>query len=178
MKSWIYRWGPAIVIMAIIFIASATPGSDIPGFGDWDEFFKKGGHMLGYALLATAFYHALNSSKRSIKLKFILVLCLVALYAASDEFHQRFTPGRSRFIPGCGHRRSWRPYGHCRTTLCAKAHLRAGHELNRSTGCANLYLVILSPGPKGSRIRCPLRDSITRYRFKRDGAEGKKPAKA
>jgi VanZ family protein len=95
MKSWIYRWGPAIVIMAIIFSASATPGSDIPEFGSWDEFFKKGGHMLGYALLATAFYHSLNSSKRSIKQKFILVLCIVALYAASDEFHQRFTPGRT-----------------------------------------------------------------------------------
>jgi VanZ family protein len=95
MKSWIYRWGPAIAIMAIIFIASATPGSDIPGFGSWDEFFKKGGHMLGYALLASAVCHALNSSKSSIKLRFILVLCLVALYAASDEFHQRFTPGRT-----------------------------------------------------------------------------------
>jgi VanZ family protein len=81
--------------MAIIFIASATPGSEIPGFGRWDEFFKKGGHMLGYALLATTLYHALNNSKGSIKLKFILVLCLVALYAASDEFHQKFTPGRT-----------------------------------------------------------------------------------
>ena len=95
MKSWIYRWVPAIVVMAVIFIASATPGSDIPGFGIWDVFFKKGGHMLGYALLATASYHALNSSNRSIKQKFILVLCLVALYAASDEFHQQFTPGRT-----------------------------------------------------------------------------------
>ena len=95
MKSWIYRWVPAIVVMAVIFIASATPGSDIPGFGIWDVFFKKGGHMLGYALLATASYHAMNSSNRSIKQKFILVLCLVALYAASDEFHQRFTPGRT-----------------------------------------------------------------------------------
>ena len=81
--------------MAIIFIASATPGSDIPGFGYWDELFKKGGHMLGYALLASAVYHALNNSKSGIKLQFILVLCIVALYAASDEFHQRFTPGRS-----------------------------------------------------------------------------------
>ena len=51
--------------------------------------------MLGYALLAAAFYHALNNSKRSIKRQFILVLCIVALYATSDEFHQRFTPGRS-----------------------------------------------------------------------------------
>jgi VanZ family protein len=95
MTSWIYRWGPAIVIMSIIFVASSTPGSDIPGFGYWDMFFKKGGHMLGYALLASAVYHALNNSKRSIKLRFVLVLCIVALYAASDEFHQRFTPGRT-----------------------------------------------------------------------------------
>jgi VanZ family protein len=94
-KSWIYRWGPAIAIMAIIFIASATPGSDIPGFGRWDAFFKKGGHMLGYALLASAVYHALNNSKPDIKRRLILVLCIVALYAASDEFHQRFTPGRT-----------------------------------------------------------------------------------
>jgi VanZ family protein len=102
MKSWIYRWGPAIVIMAIIFIASATPGSDIPRLGHWDEFFKKGGHMLGYALLATAFYHALNTSKGGIKLQSILVLCIVALYATSDEFHQRFTPGRSASIRDVG----------------------------------------------------------------------------
>ena len=51
--------------------------------------------MLGYALLASAVYRALNHSKRSIKLQFIWVLCIVALYAASDEFHQRFTPGRT-----------------------------------------------------------------------------------
>ena len=51
--------------------------------------------MLGYALLASAVCHALNNSNRAIKRRFVLVLCIVALYAASDEFHQRFTPGRT-----------------------------------------------------------------------------------
>jgi VanZ family protein len=94
-KHWIYRWGPAIVIMAIIFIVSATPGSHIPRFGHWDIFFKKGGHMLGYALLATAFYHALNNGKSGTKRQYVLAMCIVTLYAASDELHQRFTPGRT-----------------------------------------------------------------------------------
>jgi hypothetical protein len=95
MKNWLYRWGPAILFMAIIFIASATPGSEIPGFGFWDFFAKKGGHLIGYALLAAAYYHALNNGKRAPKLLFVLALCMTALYAASDEWHQRFTPGRS-----------------------------------------------------------------------------------
>jgi hypothetical protein len=95
MKNWLYRWGPAILLMAIIFIASATPGSEIPGFGFWDLFAKKGGHLIGYALLAAAYYHALNKGKRAPKWLFVLALCMTALYAASDEWNQKFTPGRS-----------------------------------------------------------------------------------
>lgn len=102
MKRWIYRWGPAVLLMAAIFVASATPGTDIPGFGYWDIFVKKGGHMFGYALLATAFYHALNDGKRSMKLLFLLTTGIVALYATSDEFHQMFTPGRSASIRDVG----------------------------------------------------------------------------
>jgi hypothetical protein len=95
MKNWLYHCGPAILLMAIIFIASATPGSEIPGFGVWDFITKKGGHMLGYALLAAAYYHAFNNGKRSPRWRFVLALCITALYAASDEWHQTFTPGRN-----------------------------------------------------------------------------------
>ena len=102
MKSWMYRWGPPILLMAIIFFASATPGSDIPGFGAVDFLVKKGGHMIGYALLAITIYHALNSSGRSGKRLMLLSFCLVALYAASDEFHQRFTPGRTATLRDVG----------------------------------------------------------------------------
>jgi hypothetical protein len=95
MKNWLYRWGPALLFMAIIFMASATPGSEIPGFGFWDIFAKKSGHLIGYALLAAAYCHALNNGKRTPKWLFVLALCMTALYAASDEWHQKFTPGRS-----------------------------------------------------------------------------------
>ena len=102
MKTWLYRWGPAILIMAIIFVASATAAAEIPEFGYWDFFAKKGGHLLGYALLAAAYHYALYNGKRSGKLPVLLAIGLTALYAASDEFHQRFTPGRTPSLVDIG----------------------------------------------------------------------------
>mgnify|MGYP007068801999 CR=1 FL=1 len=46
------RWGPALVLMLAIFLFSNTPSTEIPNLGGWDRLVKKGGHMLGYALLA------------------------------------------------------------------------------------------------------------------------------
>jgi len=98
MKDWIGRWGPAVLVMIIIFIASATPSSDIPTLGSWDFLAKKGGHMIGYALLAAAYFHGLNNRKNIKRSQFILAICLAVAYAASDEWHQRFTPGRTASI--------------------------------------------------------------------------------
>ncbi len=95
MKAWIKRWGPAVVIMAIIFVASAIPGSGLPDFGYRDTLVKKGGHMLGYALLAVSYLHGLNNVPRGKTIRFAAAFCLTTLYAISDEWHQGFTPGRS-----------------------------------------------------------------------------------
>ncbi len=95
MRVWIWRWGPALAVMALIFIASATPGSVLPEFGGWDVFVKKGGHMFGYALLTAAYCHALNNGKGPTRFQVITAVCLAILYAISDEFHQSFTPGRT-----------------------------------------------------------------------------------
>ncbi len=95
MKGWLWRWGPAILVMVIIFFASDTPGSDLPKFGAWDFFAKKGGHMMGYALLASAYFHGLNKGRKATVLQFMAAVCLACLYAVSDEFHQSFTPGRT-----------------------------------------------------------------------------------
>ncbi|HRQ24773.1 MAG TPA: hypothetical protein PLF42_15205, partial [Anaerolineales bacterium] len=46
------RWLPAVVLMLVIFGFSSRPGDDLPSFGGWDYFVKKGGHGLGYGLLA------------------------------------------------------------------------------------------------------------------------------
>ncbi|MFH0825696.1 MAG: VanZ family protein [Pseudomonadota bacterium] len=95
MGIWVRRWGPAVVMMALIFIASATPGPDLPYFGFWDSAIKKGGHMLGYAFLAAAYIHGLTNGKKILRLHFILSVCLATLYSVVDEFHQGFTSGRT-----------------------------------------------------------------------------------
>lgn len=102
MKTWIYRWGPAILVMAIIFLASSTQGTSLPKFGFWDYFIKKGGHMLGYALLAASFCHALRGAKRAARHPFVWAVCLTVLYAASDEWHQKFTAGRTAALLDVG----------------------------------------------------------------------------
>ena len=98
MKEWLWRWGPAVVIMTVIFIASSTPGSDLPEFGPWELTIKKGGHMLGYALLAIAYVRTLKKSRPAISERFLLAAFLAVLYAITDEFHQRFTPGRTSSV--------------------------------------------------------------------------------
>jgi VanZ family protein len=86
------RWGPALVLMLAIFLFSNTPSEEIPNLGGWDRLVKKGGHMLGYALLALSLLRGLGRQTgwRSLG----LALLAAALYAASDELHQSFVPGR------------------------------------------------------------------------------------
>jgi VanZ family protein len=90
--TFLRKWGPAILMMLVIFLASSTPSKDMPGFGSWDTIVKKGGHMLGYALLALSYAHGLGLNKKH---WWMLPWLLAILYAASDEFHQSFVPGRN-----------------------------------------------------------------------------------
>jgi len=98
MKKWIRNWWPAILMMTLIFIASDTSGSDLPRFGIWDFMVKKGGHLTGYALLGIALLRGLTSGGAASRRQALLASVLAALYAFTDEFHQRFTPGRSASI--------------------------------------------------------------------------------
>ncbi len=84
----------AIVIMLVIFAASSTPGNDLPDLGGWDLFAKKGGHMLGYALLAVGYLRGLAEGKVITSRRGALAVLLAVLYAVSDELHQHFVPGR------------------------------------------------------------------------------------
>lgn len=84
------RWGPAILMIVAIFFFSSIPFRQLPRFGRYDLLVKKGGHALGYGLLAAAFWHGFNWSKKL----WWLALLLAVLYAVSDEFHQSFVPGR------------------------------------------------------------------------------------
>lgn len=102
MKIWIWRWGPAILIMSLIFFASATPGSDLPSFGLWDLAAKKGGHMVGYALLGITYFRGIRGEKPAAKAHLFLAWVLAVIYASTDEWHQSFTPGRTPSVRDVG----------------------------------------------------------------------------
>jgi VanZ family protein len=88
--------------MAVIFAASATPGEDLPNAGEWDTLFKKGGHLLGYALLGAAYLRGRAPDRRPDAKDVASAVLLAALYGVSDELHQRFTPGRSPSLTDVG----------------------------------------------------------------------------
>lgn len=90
-----FRWGPAIVIMLLIFMFSSIPSTGLPSFGDFDLLAKKGGHMLGYALLGLTFLHGLGWETPGAWWRAWL---LAVLYAVTDEFHQSFVPGRGPWV--------------------------------------------------------------------------------
>ena len=76
--------------MLLIFWVSARPSSQLPNFGWLDYLVKKGGHAIGYALLALLYWRAFEFREDKRTVAWILTL----LYAISDEFHQSFIPGR------------------------------------------------------------------------------------
>jgi VanZ family protein len=84
------RWLPSILLMLVIFGFSSVPASKLPNFGSNDLIIKKGGHVLGYALLALANWYGLRFDRR----RWWLALLFAVIYAISDEFHQSFVPGR------------------------------------------------------------------------------------
>lgn len=75
--------------MGLIFLASSQPSDALPTF-TWDLLVKKGGHFIGYALLAFSWRWALADAPYA-RWKSLL---WTVLYAASDEWHQAFVPGR------------------------------------------------------------------------------------
>ncbi len=84
------EWLPAAILMIAIFAFSSIPSDNMPNF-DWaDLSIKKGGHALGYGLLALSYLYAFKLSPTKLKLAWLLAF----LYAVSDEFHQSFVPGR------------------------------------------------------------------------------------
>lgn len=90
LKNFLQRWGFAILLMLAIFAFSSRPSNEIPRFGSVDSIVKKGGHMLGYALLALAYWRGFEFKRG----KAWLAWMLAVLYAVTDEFHQAFVPGR------------------------------------------------------------------------------------
>jgi VanZ family protein len=76
--------------MAAIFALSSRPSDELPRFGSVDALVKKSGHMLGYGLLALSYWRGFgwDRGRRG------HAWALAVAYAATDELHQAFVPGR------------------------------------------------------------------------------------
>ena len=89
--AWV--WGPAVAMMALLFLASSLQGSS--------PMLRRGfnltAHALAYGLLGGLLLHALAGGHwRSITLRSAAVAVIAAgLYGLTDELHQRFVPGRT-----------------------------------------------------------------------------------
>jgi VanZ family protein len=93
--SFLWRWGPALLMMAAIFGFSSIPSAEMPYFGLLDFIVKKGGHALGYGLLALSYLRGLKAESIGLDSRWLYIAWLMAiLYSATDEFHQSFVPGR------------------------------------------------------------------------------------
>ena len=88
-------WLPPVLWMGAIFVLSAQP--TLPRHPDnlLDFIIKKAGHMIEYGILAFLLWRALSRGRGALS-RSALVIAFVAsvLYAASDEYHQTFVPGR------------------------------------------------------------------------------------
>ena len=88
-------WLPPVLWMGVIFILSAQPS--LPHHPDIlsDLILKKVGHMMEYGILAFLLWRALSRGRDALsRLALVTALVVSVLYAASDEYHQTFVPGR------------------------------------------------------------------------------------
>ena len=92
------KWGPSLFVMLVIFAFSSIPSKEMPNFSWADLIVKKGGHMLGYALLALSYAYGFRSDQKRWWLPWLLAI----LFSITDEFHQSFVPGRHPSVVDVG----------------------------------------------------------------------------
>jgi VanZ family protein len=81
------RYGPPVVLMAVIFALSAQPDLN-SGLGTWDTIGRKLVHMASYGLLWWLWWRALGRRAPG------LAAAIALGYAVTDEYHQHFVEGR------------------------------------------------------------------------------------
>ena len=78
-------WLPVVAWAGLIFALSSIPDLGT-GLGTWDLVLRKGAHAAEFAVLGFLLLRALGREA--------VALALGIAYAASDELHQHFVPGR------------------------------------------------------------------------------------
>lgn len=80
---------PAALMMLAIFLFSARPSNGLP-MSLLQKILYKGGHVVGYAMLATSYWRAFGFKDKRQWVAWLLAV----FYAATDEYHQSFVFGR------------------------------------------------------------------------------------
>src|SRR4030042_2245401 len=103
-KKFLSLWGPVVGLCLVIFAFSSIPTLPHVGFIWWDFVIKKSAHVGEYAILYFLLFRAINKNKfQLLNTKTWLVPFIFGLlYAASDEFHQYFIPGRTSRVRDVG----------------------------------------------------------------------------
>jgi VanZ family protein len=76
--------------MLAIFLSSSRPSSDLPDFNWADVIINKGGHIIGYGMLARSYWYVFGMQENKRWAAWLLAL----LYALIDELLQSSVPGR------------------------------------------------------------------------------------
>ena len=120
-RAFIKYWLPPLLWMALIFSASGDAHSYehssrlVEPFLRWlfpkmpqlqietiHHIIRKCGHLTEYAVLAVLIWRVLNQSKNKLSPwswpRILGTLLVVFLYAATDEFHQKFVPTRTPLV--------------------------------------------------------------------------------
>jgi VanZ family protein len=78
-------WAPVVLWAAVIFAFSSVPDLGT-GLGTWDLVLRKLAHAAEFAVLGALLLRAVAVERTA--------LALGIAYAATDELHQHFVPGR------------------------------------------------------------------------------------
>ena len=97
-KQFLNLWAPVIFWCLVIFSLSSMHTIETTEFFWWDFIMKKSAHITEYAILYWLFLRAVSKNfsfprQKFSKLAFYSLL-FTLFYASTDEFHQRFVPGR------------------------------------------------------------------------------------
>lgn len=95
MQKFVKWWVPVLVWMIVIFIGSSIGNVPRVGGKTTDGLVHRAAHVAEFAVLGVLVLRALRRDQALTKREIVITLMVTAIYGASDEFHQRFTPGRS-----------------------------------------------------------------------------------
>ena len=85
------RWLPVGLWVALILTVTSVPTIPVPGRAGTDKL----GHFALYFVLGVLSARAAENARSGPRAAAIAALVAIALFAAADEWHQRFIPHRS-----------------------------------------------------------------------------------